>query len=386
MLENQLLHDISIKKDYVNQINKNNEYNEKVILEYYSRMKHEYSTDYFYNSIFLSDEEKERNKHINTILRKTNFDNKISNISSCNSLWKFDKYEVQKVKDFLGTNLCRDKFCNNCKKVKQANRMVRFIPYIDKFKDDYSLHHLTLTVPNCNGTDLHKVIKNIFSSFKSLNRYFNLDLKIRGLDFGQYGYAGSLRSLEITFKGDNYHPHLHCIFALDKNFNQKKHNINTYSYSYNNLSRLFSDLEVLIQKIWYLLINGNRVTKKAIDNLEEGYSCSMDSIDDSSYYEVFKYMTKSTDEKNEVLTYDNFKTLYFSLYRVRQIQGYGIFYNIKDDDSITDEVDELYDVIISILQAKEKPVEILESPQDVAKDNQYTYISRKRIFSYLKNL
>ncbi|VFC79032.1 replication protein RepB [Clostridioides difficile] len=124
---------------------------------------------------------------------------------------------------------------------------------------------------------------------------------------------------------------------------------------------------------------------KNIDSISEGYSCTFDSINDSTYYEVFKYMTKSTDENSSLLTYENFKVLFFSLYRVRQIQGYGIFYNFKDDDNLDFEVDEYYKFVIDYLQKKESPVEVFEAPEDSLKDD-FLLISRKKIYSYLKNL
>lgn len=369
------LEGIEIKKDFISNIVNNKVYNEDVILNYYYRLQSE--------------------------IPELNLANKIYSLETCNSYWLLDVYRNQKVKDFKRTNLCKDKFCNNCKKVKQASRMGRFIPQIEKIKYDYSLSLLTLTLPNCNGEDLNVTIKKIFKGFKSLNRYLNGDLKIKGLDFSKYGYAGALRSLEITFKGDNYHPHLHIVVALDKNYNKldeiKENNsfhINSYSYhncfkngtKHRELKRVFSDFEVLIQKIWYLLMNNQRVNLKAIESLKEGYSCTLDDIDDTSYYEVFKYMTKATDENDNVLTYENFKILYFALNRVRQIQGYGVFYNFKDDDSIINEVDEYYDVIVNILKAKEDPEEVSQTPQDLLTDNEYTLISRKKIYSYLKNL
>jgi hypothetical protein len=264
--------------------------------------------------------------------------------------------------------------------------MARFIPYIEKFKDNYGLYLLTLTIPNCSGDELKSNINNIFKCFYSLNRYFNGEKRIRGLDFNKFGYVGSLRSLEVTFNGDSYHPHLNCIIALNNYFYLEKNIINTYSYSYGKLNRLFSDFEILIQKIWFLLINGVKVTKSSIEALIDGYSCTVDSISDSSYYEVFKYMTKSVDENNNIFTYDNFKTLYFALHNVRQIQGYGIFYNIKDIDLILSDVNDLYNSLIEFLNKNENPVEILESPQEVLEDKEYTYISRKKIFSYLRNV
>lgn len=359
-LELQDLKGIEVKKDYVNQILTNNKYNQEVITEYYHQLQQEF--------------------------KEINFQNKIDNISNCNSWWLLDHYQKQKVKDFKKTNLCKDKFCNNCKKVKSSARLTKFMPFIDQFKEDNYLYHLTLTVPNCEGSDLSETIKTIFKSFRSLIRYLNLTKKIKGLDFEQYSYIGAIRSLEVTFKGDSYHPHLHCILAFNNPLIDNKYIQNTYSLSKKNGYRKFTEFEVLIQKIWYLLNNNIKVTKGSIDDLELGYSCTIDNIDESSAHEVFKYMTKSTDEEKNILTYNNFKTLYFALHRVRQIQGYGCFYNVKDDDSIIEEVDYFYNKYIEELQKIENPLEVCETPEDLLNDSENMIISRKRIFSYLKNL
>ena len=172
------LKDIEVKKDFLGDIVKNNKYNRDVILDYYWRLHAEDS--------------------------ELNLTNKIESVSSCNSWFLLDVYKQQKIKDFKKTNLCKDKFCNNCKKVKQASRLSKFVPQIEKIKDSHSLHLLTLTVPNCTGQNLKDTINKIFSSFKRLNRYLNGDLKIKNIDFSSYGYQGALRSLEVTFKGDSY--------------------------------------------------------------------------------------------------------------------------------------------------------------------------------------
>lgn len=357
-MEFQDLQDISISKNHLIDVINHKEYN-KTIVSYYERLSKEFGLS---------------------------LGNQIENISSCNSWWLIDHYVNQKVKDFKKTNLCKDKFCNNCKKVKQASRLTKFVPIINSASEYKYIYHLVLTVPNCKGSDLKDTISKMFKSFKRLNRYLNGDLKLKGIDLEQYLYVGAIRSLEVTFKGDSYHPHLHCIIALDKPLKEDKHIANTYSKSKKNGFRKFTELEILIQKIWYLLNNSERVNKKAIDNLDLGYSCIIDPIDESSLYEVFKYMTKSTDEKANILTYDNFKVLYFALYRVRQIQGYGCFYNIKDDDSLIDQVDDYYDVLINILKTKEDPIEVSEAPEDLLKDNENLLISRNKIFKIYRDL
>src|SRR5690606_10478932 len=127
----------------------------------------------------------------------------------CNRFWNIDRYDIQKVKDFIRTNLCRDKFCNNCKKVKQAERMARFMPEIQKYKK-YNMSQLVLTVPNVPGGDLHTMIQKMFKAFARLIEYFKGKKNIRGLDFSWLGYQGAIRSLEVTYKQD-YHPHLHVL-------------------------------------------------------------------------------------------------------------------------------------------------------------------------------
>lgn len=351
---------LEVQKVFLKKIIDNNEYN-KTIVKHYERLEKNYPM--------------------------LNFLKKIESIENCNQLWEVDHYQEQKIKDFKRTNLCKDKFCNNCKNVKQASRLAKFMPMIEDLAKDKYLYHMVLTVPNCKGSDLNHVIRDkIFKSFAYLIDYLKLKKKIKGLDLEQYAYHGAIRSLEVTYRVDDYHPHLHCIIALNEPLDNNRHIVNTYSKSKKNGYRKFTDFEILIQKIWYLLNNGLRVTKRSIDDIDIGYSCTVDPIDESSVYEVFKYMTKATDEKGNCITYNNFETLYFALFRVRQIQGYGCFYNVKDDDSIIDEADELYDVIVELLRAKENPLAVWQTVEDLLLDNDNLIISRKKIFNYLRNL
>ena len=330
---------LSIEKNYLTQIINNNEYN-KSIIDHYSRLAREYPD--------------------------VNFSSNIESLENCNKFWVMDHYQEQKIKDFKRTNLCKDKFCNNCKLVKQASRLAKFMPLIEDIAKDKYIYHLVLTVPNCKGSELKETIREkLFKSFTYLNNYLKLKKKIKGLDFEQYGFEGAIRSLEVTFKGDDYHPHLHCIIALNSPLDDNRYIKNTFSRSRKNGYRKFTEFEILIQKIWYLLNNGLRVTKRSIYDLEIGYSCTIDPVDKKSVHEVFKYMTKSTDEKGNLISYENFKTLREALYKVRQIQGYGCFYNVKDDDSIIDEADQIYDMFIELLRVKENPLEVCETPENL---------------------
>jgi len=118
------------------------------------------------------------------------------------------------------------------------------------------------------------------------------------------------------------------------------------------------------------------VTKKNIDGMRLGYSCTIDKFKEDDFLELFKYMTKATTEESLALEYRQFKALYYALHRVRQIQGYGCFYGLKDDDGDIEEVKELWNAKLAKLNEKENPVEVLESPTELAKDKKYTIISR----------
>lgn len=316
--------------------------------------------------------------------------NKIESIRNCNKFFELEVYHEQLVKDFIRTNLCKDKFCHNCKKVKQASRMARFIPEIEKYKT-HGLYHMVLTVPNVDGEKLKPMIQTQFKAFARLIEYLKGKKKIKGLEFDSWGYLGAIRSLEVTYKGNTYHPHIHALLCFTGDLGDKVHT-NTYSYNYKSkkpmLNRLFSEKEILIQKIWKLLITGEKVTLKNINRMQTGYSCMIDKFDDDDYHELFKYMTKSngSDENDmSMMTYSNFVILYFALLNVRQIQGYGVFFRIKDED-LSEEIDKIYDSIIEELKKIESPKQKFETPQELILDDKYTLISRKTIQKYLRKL
>lgn len=338
----------------------NNIVHNKVIIGYYDRYSKEI--------------EGERQKVI---------ERKVENIRGCNDFWFCDLYKKAKVKDFLKTNLCRDKFCANCKKVIQAGRMAKYCPELEKYSD--SSFHLVLTSPNVKGERLKDHIKHMSRCFRKLHLYLSGKKLIRGLSFDSWGLVGAIRSLEITFKGDSYHPHYHVILVLKGLRHLNKTITNDYSYNYCRMKNKFSDQEILLQKIWYLLINNVKVTMQNIHNLKQGYSCKMDKLKEGDYNEIFKYITKEIAEDGQVLTYQNFKTLYLALYRVKQIQGYGVLFSVDDSGDYTSTVEE-YEAFVNGLREAENPESVSETVRDLLQDKEYTLISRKSYVKYMRNL
>lgn len=358
-------------------------------LEFSKKQLVNIQTNRAYNEFILHHYERLKNDK-RFSLEENKIANKIESIKSCNRFFELEVYHKQLVKDFLRTNLCKDKFCQNCKKVKQASRMARFIPEIQKYKKE-GLYHLVLTVPNVDYTQLQPMIKKQFKAFGMLIRYLNGTKKIKGLDFDSWGFLGAIRSLEVTYKGNSYHPHLHVLLCFTGDLGEKILE-NTYSFNFKGkkavLTRLFSEKEVLIQKIWRLLITGEKVTLKSISQLELGYSSMIDKFKEDDYHELFKYMTKSNgsdDDETSMMTYKNFVTLYFALMNVRQIQGYGVFFRLKDED-LSEEIESVYDSVIEELKKIESPELKMETPQELILDNKYTLISRKTVQKYLRQI
>lgn len=375
-----------VDKDIVKKIIEHKKYN-RIIIDYYSKLSND--SDFIKGFLnVLNSSDKKKYKNIDDY--KGTLSNRTFNMSKCNSFWFLDKYDQIKEKHLINQNLCRDKFCSNCKKATQAARMFK---YNDELKHyDGSLYHLTLTLPSVAGDHLKDTIKHMATCFKYLIQYLRGDRKTKGIDFSSFGYEGALRSLEVTINNEKenpYHPHYHVALVLDPNVLSKKYIENTYSYNFKNgypeLRNLFSKEEILIQKVWYLLINKIRVNKKNIDELDLGYSCKMDKFKEGDYAELFKYLTKEVDEAGKVFTYENFKHLYKGLYRVKQIQGYGVLYRIKDVIDL-EEFNSLYEDYLNSLNEIEKPSSVVETPEDLLLDTQYKLISRKSYFKYLREV
>jgi len=302
---------------------------------------------------------------------------RMERMENCNRFWTTETYETSRVKLLLQTFLCRDKFCLNCKRVKRLVMEKRFMPHMEEYKE--RLYHMTLTVPACTGKELKPLIKHMATCFKTLVNYLYGSKKITGLDFSRYGFEGCIRTLEITYKGDSYRPHYHVATVFSDLANVGKKRIsNKFSMSD---TLLFSEFEALIQRVWWLLINRQRLTRENIyaDTAEDDrYSCTVDKFRPEDYLELLGYMTKIRSEDNEYMEYENFKTLYHALDRVRQVQGYGVFYNVKAaEDSPEFSADEYHD-IATYIAPDEQPADPEYEPLNrLMKNNDFTILRGK---------
>lgn len=314
------------------------------------------------------------------------FGTKAQAIDLCCKWWDTDYYRMQDVKDVKRVNLCRDKFCFNCQSMLAIKRQGKFAPVLDGLKTRYKICHVVITVPNCEQEELLPLLDRMYKKFPLLMRYFKGSAKVNGVNFSKYGYGGAVRGLEVTQNTDDktFHPHFHCMVLFRKDLDLKGRFKNSFSYDGGRLVRKFSELEVLMQKVWYLLMHDVKVTEKALNALKEGYSVI---VDDSGgrYHEAFKYACKGAfDETKGAFIYNEltFRALQQALNHRRMIQGYGELFGFKDLDGelIEAEVINEYKRQIAELKSVETPDFCAETLDQVINEaERCRYISKSNL-------
>lgn len=330
-------------------------------------------------------------------------------MSNCCRIWEIDEYEQQKVKDVIKTNLCRNRFCENCQNVLSIKRDRKYAPYLDLLLKEYDVYFITFTVPNCYGEELQGVLEKMFYHFGYVTRVFSGNTKIKGYDFQKYGFLGAVRALEITKNEmeNTFHPHFHCLFVLRKGLRlsdgSKRKYINRFSFDNPDVKkphrakqeggmvRKFTEFEILLQKLWRLRYDGVKVTEKSIAELKEGYSVVCEACSATSgnrYKDVFKYATKGifkSSNEEEILfgSYD-FKALLPALYGRRVIQGYGLLnaleFEVSEKESA--EQEQNYLKILSKLREVEAPKRTFAYLSEIRKELERkttTYISKSSL-------
>ena len=324
------------------------------------------------------------------------------NVRDCSKLWDIDYYRFQGVKDILRTNLCKNRFCDNCQNTISIQRERKYAPFLDALAKNFDIYHIVFTIPNPEREELRPAVENMYKQIGYIIRLFTGNAKIKGYDFAQYGFLGAVRALEITKGSDGrtFHPHFHCLFVLKKGLliNRKRVYVNSFSFNnpdvkkshkrkeYGKPERYFSAFEILLQKIWRLRVDGVKVTNKSLCALKEGYSVVCENSA-GKYKEVFKYATKGIFKEGDdkvLQGYVDFVPLYYTLYRRKLIQGYGVLNRFRFNETIEQDAraDEAYQNVVRKLRELESPQRVFEFLSEINNELQsknITYISRSSI-------
>jgi hypothetical protein len=202
----------------------------------------------------------------------------------------------------LTSRYCNTRVCHICTRIRTAKLMNG---YVDQLMQLDNIEFVTLTIPNCNGNDLDRVVDQILKQIILIVRNLNerKGIKISGI-----------RKLEITYNvsTDTYHPHLHLL--VDKGSG--------------NLI-----VDQWLKRMPTAKREGWDYKKKCMVPLQV-----VKEADKGSLAEIFKYTTKIiVSKKGQIDVYLNpLNRILECLYKRRCFQPFGIVKMVSED---VDELD-----------------------------------------------
>ena len=114
------------------------------------------------------------------------------------------------------TTFCRVRTCPVCQWRRSLRHVARFLEALPKITEECPNHrwvHLTLTVRNCDITDLRSVITDLNKSWK---RFMHLKA-FKG------AVLGYVRNIEVTRSADgSAHPHMHVLLMVPASYFHRK--------------------------------------------------------------------------------------------------------------------------------------------------------------------
>jgi len=316
--------------------------------EYFNRLK-ERKNNAIKNTLFmyvLWQERKEIEKNTaDAILSRA------ERMENCLSYWKWDVYKKNKIANLKVVSRCKDIFCPNCRKVAISKAIANFTPHFNNMLIyGYRPYFMTLTVPNIKREYLNEEINNMNNAFSKLWRWLYRPFTKNGSNHGGYkdrlfDGKGAVKVLELTVQRTDdsfFNLHLHVIIFIDKYSENDFRKYIPGGYHYKSSSFIYySDADIFLQKLWKMAYDCRIISEfgDASDDTKDNYVCDIRELNmPKGIFEVFKYCFKDMDIKNLGIS----KDLYYGLKRKRLRQGYGMLYNVKVDDSDSDDCIENY--------------------------------------------
>jgi plasmid rolling circle replication initiator protein Rep len=265
-------------------------------------------------------EKKERNQAVLIKIEKHISPNAYNLVCSCGN-WlqmKADK-EIETVK-LNRANFCKNRFCPMCswrKSLKEALRLSVMMDYIEA-EHEKAFIMVTLTAPNVKGEILPNEITKYNKAFK---KYVERK-EIKAIN------KGYIRKLEITYnkKRDDYHPHFHVIFAVDRCYFKSRDYMNQNKWL--NLWRETMQDDSITQ------VHVQRLKKTDADKIEKEMKQS------SAVNEIAKYAAKDADYCHSQEVFDNF----YAALKGRQILTYNGLFTSANKKYKNGELDEYKEI------------------------------------------
>ena len=184
-------------------------------------------------------------------------------------------------------SLCRKRWCAHCCRIKTAEMTNG---YKQPLQELGSLYFVTLTRPNVKARQLSAEIKKMTKGFQRIkdNLRKTYGIKLNGI-----------RKIEVTYNEieDTYHPHFHFIQS-DYNASMK------------------------LQELWLAQFSNAKLIAQDVR--------AINTNNDDSFIELFKYATKETTKSGKQYTGEVLHTIYSALEGKRIYQTYGKLKKIKE--------------------------------------------------------
>lgn len=235
-------------------------------------------------------------------LKIDTFLNLSENMKHCSSKLDF-KFTEDGNKKLVMANFCRARLCPMCswrRSKKIFGQVLNVINEINK-NENYEYIFLTLTCKNVFAKELKNQIEELLKSFTNMMKSKKVSKICKGY----------FRALEVTYNEleTTYHPHIHCIIAVNKSY--------------------FTDKTYISQKEWTLL--WQKFLK--VDYLPIIDVRKFKNNNGKAVAEVSKYTVKATDiihknddgSINEELTDKIIYDLHFALKAKRLVGMGGVF-------------------------------------------------------------
>ena len=169
-------------------------------------IENELSTDFL--------EHKEYDLELSDVYRRLGYPEKANRVFWCGTDLDFRLSEdFSETPKLYRANFCKDRLCSMCGWRRSKKIFSQVSKVMDKLEPDYSFIFVSLTVRSCSAGELRQIIDLLSYGYKKF-------VLIRSI---KHAFKGYFKAIEVTrhpehFRSIEYHPHLHCIFAVRKGY------------------------------------------------------------------------------------------------------------------------------------------------------------------------
>lgn len=157
---------------------------------------------------------KKNNEKVVEVLHVLGDKDKAHKIADCGNVLEFAVCPNGHGKWLNWAFFCKDRICSICNWRKRLFMFFQFLMVAHKvleMRPNTEFIFVTLTVENCKKTELSKTVTHMNKSFSTR---FLRNQRVKN------AFKGAFKSLEITYnpERDDFHPHFHIIFAVNKSY------------------------------------------------------------------------------------------------------------------------------------------------------------------------